>query len=173
MYHYITLGDVKIYLTGVGIVLFLATFLVSMKYYCKKYQLNFGSFLRIVPQCLAVTYLLATYSRYFIESFVVFSADPKQRLLYLTPSGYAFHFVGVIVGMFLCGHRFLKRKAKPEQYSQRLEVFFHSLMRALIPLGICLLLGDNFIGKQIDGGFFVSAIKNDSKVAVYDKVIPL
>ncbi len=46
-------------------------------------------------------------------------------------------------------------------------------MWALIPLGVCLLMGDNFIGKQTNGGIYVSAIRSDSAVAIYDKVIPL
>lgn len=173
MYHYITLGDIKIYLTGIGIILFLATFLVSLRYYCKRYQLNFSSFFRLVPQSIIIIYLLWTYSRYLIESFVVFSVDPQQRLLYLTPQGYKFHFVGIVVGLFLCGHRFFKKHVKPEHRALWLEALFHSMMWALIPLGICLLLGDNFIWKQTDGNLFVSAIRNDSAVAIYDKVIPL
>lgn len=36
-----------------------------------------------------------------------------------------------------------------------------------------MVLGDNFIGKQTETAIFVSAIRNDSAVAVYDKVIPL
>jgi len=173
MYHYITLGDAKIYLTGIGIILFLATFLVSVRYYCKKYQLNFSTFFHFVPQSILIIYLLGTYSRYLIESFIVFPTDPQQRLLYLTPQGYTFHFVGIVIGVFLCAHRFFKRAIKADQRRLWLEVFFHSLMRALIPLGVCLLMGDNFIGKQADGGIYVSAIRSDSAVAIYDKVIPL
>ncbi len=86
MYHYITLGDAKIFLTGIGIMLFLATFLVSTRYYCQKYKLNFSTFFRFVPQSIVIIYLLATYSRYLIESFTVFPTDPQQRLLYLTPA---------------------------------------------------------------------------------------
>ncbi len=173
MYHYITLGDTKIFLTWIGIMLFLATFLVSTKYYCQKYNLNFSTFFRFVPQSILITYLLGTYSRYLIESFIVFPTDPQQRLLYLTPAGYTFHFVGIIIWIFVCAHRFFRRVVKPEQRHLRVEVFFHSLMWALIPLGVCLLMGDNFIGKQTNGGIYVSAIRSDSAVAIYDKVIPL
>ncbi len=174
MYHYITLGDLKIYLTGIGIVLFLGTFLISLRHYCRRYQLPFAQFFRTVPHSILIIYLLATYSRYLVESFIVFPTDPQQRLLYLTPKGYTFHFLWILIGVLVCIHWFFKHHvAKGEQRQQWLEAFFHSLMRAIIPLGICLLMGENFIGKQIDWWIYVSAIRNDSAVAVYDKVIPL
>jgi hypothetical protein len=35
------------------------------------------------------------------------------------------------------------------------------------------LLGDNFIGKSTTSGLYVTAIRSDSNLAIYGKVLPL
>lgn len=174
MYHYITLGSMKIYMTGLGILCFLIVFLRTIRLQSKKYPLiQAKQFLRYFPYYLIGTYFFSTYVRYLIKDFVIIPLNREQLLLYISPYEYTFHFVGIVVWMLVCGWHFFRTIPDLEQKKQRRQTFFHAITLGLIPLWIFLLLGDDFIGKSTDGYFFVSAIRPDSQVAIYEKVFPL
>ena len=175
MYHYITLWDSKIFMTWVGIIAFLGFFLFTIFLQSKKYKLQMKAFLRYFPFYLIGTYFLSTYLRYLFKEFVIIPLSWDQLLLYISPFWYTFHFIGIALWMILSWWHFLysMKDSSYEIKQQRRQTLFHALTIACIPLWIFLLLGDNFIWQSTDWYFYVSAIREDSNVAVYGKVIPL
>ncbi len=119
-----------------------------------------------------IIYLLGTYTRYLIEDFVIFPIDRQYRILYLSPYGYKFHFLGIVAGMMTTWRLFLK-KVPESTHDAWISTLCHAFLLALLPIGIGLVLGDNFIGKPVESGWYVSALLAESKVAAYDRVIPL
>jgi len=160
-------------MTGIGILLFLITFLFIAKKYAHKYKLPFDHFLKKFPLYLVITYITSTYVWYLVEEFVVFPLDREYILLYLSPYDYAFHYIGILLDFLISGIWFLRSIPTSHEKKRWVDVFCHAITTALIPLGIFLLLGDNFIGQTTNGSFFVSAIKEDSQVAAFDKVFPV
>lgn len=173
MYHYITLGAVKIYMTWLGIVFFLCILFSIIYIKAKKYHLITKDFWKYLPFYLIFTYLLSTYLFYAIEHHIIIPLSWEQVLLYLSPYKYHFHFVGIVLWFLFSGMHFLRKIEDPNKQQKRLHIFFSGIVTACIPLGIFLLLGDNFIGNTTQSSFYVSAIRSDSQMAIYGKVIPL
>lgn len=172
MYHYITLWGLTIHMTGLWIIAFLAAFLFIVHREGEKHNLNTKEFFSFVPIYIIIIYLCATYVYYLIENFVVLPFNFKQILLYITPYNYAFHSIGIAIGALVGWWKFLKDKERQRQ-RMRINIWAYALLWAFIPLGIFLVLGDSFIGKATEWWLYISAIRSDSQVAIYDRVIPL
>lgn len=172
MYPTITIGPRTLHMTGVGIVAFVLVFLWKMRQYTRTYRLSFKHFFEKIPWYIIILYLLGTYSHYLIEYMIIFPIDRQQFLLYLSPYGYKFHYIGLLIGMVLCGIQFLKTVPEYDR-ARRIDAFFQSTVFGSIPLGVFLLLGDTVIGVPIQDGLYVSAITPNSAMATYDKVVPV
>jgi len=173
MYHYITLWSMKIYMTWMWILAFIIIFLLIVSIKGKKYRLNTYSFRKYMPFYLLGTYLLSTYTYYVIEQHIIFPLSIKQILLYLSPYEYHFHLVGIILWLFFSWVHFLKTIETPEKKQKRLHIFLSATIASSIPLWVFLLLWDNFIWLPTQSSFYISAIRSDSHMAIYGKVIPL
>lgn len=173
MYHYITLGDIRIYMTWLWIIAFLLVFITATWRYGKKYHLDISLFMYYLPLYILCIYLWSSYMRYFIEYTTIIPLRLSWRLQYLSPYNYEFHLVGITLWFIAAGMHFLSHIAWIEKRSQRVDTWFHAISLWCIPLWVFLLLGDNFIGLSTSWSFFVSAIRSDSAVAIYGKVIPL
>lgn len=172
MYHYITLWPVTIYMTGLGIIAFVVAFFLLVSYQARKYHLSLQRVVKYFPWYILCTYLLASYFFHLNESLMIIPTSLNDILIYLSPYEYQFHPIGVGVWVLVSGYHFMKPLARSVR-DTRARIFLTSLSRALVPLGIFLLLWDSFIGNPTSSEFAVSAIRSDSEVAKYDKVLPL
>lgn len=170
MYHYITLWSLVINMTWLGIVVFLAVFLFVLHRDARWRWLNFWSFLRYLPLYIIIIYLCGTYFHYLIDQFSLFPLSINQIVRYFSPYEYNFSLIWLVIWILAWGWKFLKEKEKKAAW---VSSFLYSVLWWMVPLGIFLLLWDAFVWLPTDWGFFVSAIRSDSIVATYDKVIPL
>src|SRR5574344_1359293 len=97
----------------------------------------------------------------------------KTFLSLLSPYGYHFHFIGLVIGAAYAWRRFFKKIYMKSEAHKWVNVFFFAFAAALIPLGLFLLLGDTFVGKPTDSRFGVMALLNDSALTNYGHVLPL
>jgi hypothetical protein len=172
MYPLLHLWWLSLSMTWLGIVSFLLVFIIVAKNRAATQGVQFRVLLRYLPLIIMLGYLLGTWSRYLRSDFIIFPFDPKQRLLYLSPYEYHFHFTWLLIGVSFGRYKFLQTQRR-ETHLRRRTILFESLCLASIPLWIFLLFGDHFIGKPIDTWWYLSAIDPLSKVAAYDKVVPL
>ena len=148
MYPFLTLRNVKIYMTWVWIVIGLFTFIVASWFLCKKYKLDFRKLFYWFPTFLIVTYLLGSYSYLLIERGIWFPLSSLSNIkALLSPYGYKFHFVGVLIWIVRSMRRFFKKLVVWSDKLKWIDVFFFSITTALIPMGVFFVLGDTIIGK--------------------------
>lgn len=123
-------------------------FLIAARVLCKKYKLDFRKLFYWFPTLLIVTYLLGSYSYLLIEKGVWFPLSSLSNLkALLSPYGYKFHFVGIIIGIVWALRRFFKKLVVGSEKLKWIDVFFFATSIALIPMGVFFVLGDTIIGK--------------------------
>lgn len=172
MYPFITRGNTTLYMTGLGIVVGFATFIITMLVLTKKYHLSFFRFFMSLPLCIILMYILGAYTHILIEYGIFFPSSPQELLFMISPYGYNFHYIGIILGLFLYLWVFLK-KADNMDKKKRIDAFFYGITIAIIPLGLFLLLGDDFIGKATESNIAIHSLTEKSKLAKYNQVYPL
>jgi hypothetical protein len=91
----------------------------------------------------------------------------------LSPYGYHFHFIGILLGLSIALWIFFKQITRLENKKLYSDVIFFSLTASIIPLGLFLLLGDNFIGKPTDGRWSVQALHTESTLNKFTAVYPI
>lgn len=170
MYPYITLFDTQIHMTGLGIIIWILTFLWTWRKYASKYQLNRAAFAKHIPLYLIGLYLLAQYVWYFFSDFTIIPTSGTDIMSYLSPNGYTLHLVWILVWWIAIARRFL-RSQNAQQRHWWIATRLLSTLWWCIPLWLLLLLWDHFIGSPANRG--ISAFHADSKLAGYDTVIPL
>lgn len=159
-------------MTGLGIVSFLLVFITIVKKWCTQQWLQFRQLLRFLPMMILLAYICWTRTRYFLKDFVIIPLNPHYLLLYLSPYNFHFHFTGIILWLLIGRSKFIQTQKREHRF-RRYSVVLEWLLLWSIPLGVFFLFWDNFIGKAIEWWRYISAIDATSKVAVYDKVIPL
>lgn len=174
MYPFINIFETQIHMTWLGIIIAGIVFLFSLKRYATYYGLDWKSFRLQVPLYLIIIYFFSQYMWYLIEDFVVFPLNWSQLLAYISPEGYTFHLVGILIASAgIALHFFSNQVTDPQKQVRRIDAWFLSAMLACIPLGFFLLLGDNFIWQAVDGGMYITPFHPDSRVVAYGKVMPL
>lgn len=159
-------------MTWVAILAFLWTFLRVLYFDAKEKNLDYIRFIKFLPLYVLIIYFFATYTYYLINNNIFIPLSAEQLILYLTPYQYRFHIIWIALWVIIWWSQFVNRQQTHDRIKW-INAFLHALCRSLIPLGIFLVLWDTFIWVPTDSGFYISAIRNDSNVAVYDKVIPL
>lgn len=172
MYPTLHIWWLSLSMTWLGIVSFLLVFIIIAKKKSAVQGVQFRVLLRYLPLIIMLGYFLGTRSWYLRSNMIILPLDPKQRLLYLSPYEYHFHFTGMMLGVSIWRYKFLQTQRR-ETHLRRWTILFESICLASIPLWIFLLFGDHFIWKPITTWWYLSAIDPVSKVAAYDKVIPL
>lgn len=173
MYHTLTLWSITIALTGIWVIFFIITFLRIV--YRESYiyeSINFDDFFKYSPVVVILTYILASRLWYLINELVILPTSSEQILLYLSPVWRKFSLIGIVLWISLWIWSFLKKQPQ-ENRILRIDIFFKATCWSLIPLWIFLVLGDSFIGLPTQSNIWVSAIKVDSALALYNKVIPI
>ena len=173
MWPSITIGLTPVYMTGIGIVVGLITFLFISFYFCRKYKLEREQIFVWIFLPLILSYILGSYSSFV---FLTKSVVPSSRAEFTTifsPYGFHFEYVGVIVALFVSMLIFFRPIKYPSQQAKWIDTFFFSFAGALVPLGLFLLLGDNFIGQvPLDGGG-MEPLSTASARTKYQSVLPV
>jgi len=94
----------------------------------------------------------------------------------LSPYGYKFHFVGIIIGIVRAIRRFFKKLVVGSEKLKRIDLFFFSTSFALVPMGVFFVLGDTIIGKPAPfSSLGVSDLtpEGSSELSKFGKVFPV
>lgn len=173
MYPYIEMFGFKLYMTGVWIVAFILTNIYLVRFYCKRYWLNFWKYFNWIPVFLILPYLLWSYSYYLMERFFIIPWWINDILMILTSYWYKFNFVWISLGIWIATYLFLKTvNLKPEKL-KRIDILFYSIALWIVPMWIFLLLWDNFIWVQSKSAIAISAFMEDSEIYKIWKVFPV
>jgi len=172
MFPYIIIWGLKVYMTGVGIVISFITFLLTGIYFCKKYKQSFWQFFYRAPLFVMLLYLLGTYVTFVMQvSLIPTSYD--QFMMWLSPYGFPFHFVWLLIATTISIAIFIKKIKRYENKKVWIDILFFSISISLIPLGFFLLLWDNFIGKPTDSWLWIRALHPDSQLNKFSTVFPI
>lgn len=169
MYPYIEILGIKMYMTGLGIVVAGLVFILTTYHLCKKYNQDFIKLFNRLPWLMISVYVLWLYTSFVLESGSLIPTSLKI----LSPYGYRFNFVGVLVGCFLSMIIFLKGFRRNETKKVWIDIFFFGFINAVIALGIFLVLGDNFIGKEYTGALSITALRPESALVKFEGVYPI
>jgi len=172
MFPYIIVWDLKIYMTSIGILVAFVTFLISSIYFCKKYKQNFWTLFQRVPILVGLMYLLSTYFN-FVFNTGIFPKNYWEFLTWISPYGFPFHFIWLLLGAVISIGLFIKKIKRYENKKVRIDLLFFSITIAIIPLGFFLLLGDDFIGKSTESLLGVKALHPDSQLNKFNAVYPV
>lgn len=173
MFPFINAFGTQLHMTWIGVVIFLVVFLWRTKKYITKFGGDWSLFWKQFPTYIAIIYLFSSYVRYAIEEFSFIPTSLEQFMAYISPFEYEFHLIGMILSIGRCVWHFFQKVRDTNMQLKWIDAWFMGAMRGVLFLGIFLLLGDTFIGQPTDGSIFVSAFQPESKVANFDKVIPL
>jgi len=91
----------------------------------------------------------------------------------LSPYGYKFHFAGVLIGAFVSISIFLNKFVRIENRKNWTDILFFAFSLCIVPLGIFLMLGDNFIGFPTDSAIGIKALHFESQLNKFDAVYPI
>ena len=172
MYPYLILWWSKFYMTGIGIIVSFLVFLGIARYLTKKYHQNFRKLFYWLPFLIVLTYFLGSYVN-FIFDVGVFPTNWSEFVTLLSPYGYRFHFMGLLIGMFISISVFLKKIVRVENKKVRSDILFFSLALSLVPLGLFLLMGDNFIGTTTNTRLGIKSLHSDSQRNKFNLVYPI
>lgn len=175
MFPSIQFAWLTLYMTGLGILVWLITFIICMWYYCRNYGLSFAKFFQTLGLCIIIPYILGGWSYIMIEHNILYPSNLQDLINIVVPFDYKFHFVGILIWLLIYMVGFIKYYADSyNSKKRRIDAFISSVCIACIPLGFFLLLGDDFIGKENQYGLFsVSSLTPDSELSKYVKVYPL
>jgi len=172
MYPYLEVFGTKVYMTGLWIVLAFFVFIIVAIYLIKKWKQDFVQFFYWIPLFIVLVYFCGSYVQ-FILDVGIFPASANQWKLLLTPYGYWFHFVWILLWMFLSIGIFFNRIKRYENKKIWADIFFYSCTLAIIPLWVFLLLGDDFIWKTTTVALGVQALHEDSELKKFSAVLPI
>lgn len=159
-------------MTGIGIVISFLVFVIIALYLTKKYHQNFWKFFYWLPFFIVLTYFIGSYFNFLFE-VGIFPSNGEELKLLLSPYGYKFHFLGIVIGMYVSISMFLKKIVRIENKKVRSDILFFSLGLSLVPLGIFMLMGDSFIGLPTSSWLGVKSLHSDSQRNKFTLVYPI
>jgi len=172
MFPYLMAWDMKVYMTWIGILISFFSFVIFVLYFCRKYKQNFWKFFNWLPILIFLTYILWAYVQ-FVFDVALFPRSYEELSILLSPRGFHFHFVGILLGIVISIAIFLKKIKRYENKKVWIDILFFSFALALVPLGFFLLLGDNFIGQTTTWALWVRALQTDSQLNKFSGVLPI
>lgn len=84
MYPFINLGETKIYMTGVGILLAALTFLLITAFWCRKYNLVYRRIFYRFPIAIIVMYVFGSYLDFTLQGHII-PTSRNELLGVITP----------------------------------------------------------------------------------------
>lgn len=169
MYPYVELFGTKLYMTGIGIVMACIVFLITGRILSKKYHQEFMRLFNWLPWLLIPTYIIGLYTSFVLD----YGLFIPTSLHFLSPYGYNFSFVGILIACFFSVLLFMTQFRRSETKKIWLDILFFSFINAVIVLGIFLVLWDDFIGKPYGGALGVKALMGESALVKYESVFPI
>ncbi len=162
-----------IYMTWIWIVIFILSTIFLIKFYSKRYNVNFWKFFNWLPLFLILPYILGSYVYHLFDSFMILPLSLNDFFLLISPYWYEFSFIGLTLWFFISLYIFLKDNDIKNEMLKWLDIMFYSICLSLVPLGFFLLLWDDFIWRPTDGFLWVSAFVPESFIYRFDSVYPL
>lgn len=171
MLSHVSIRWINIYMTGLWIVLWFITFLITSHYLIKKYHQDFWKFFYRLPIFIILIYFFWVYTD-FVLNVGIFPHSRNEFLFLISPYWYKFHFAGVLIWSLIAFRIFFKRIKRNENKKIWIDIFFYSLSLSLIPIGIFFLLWDNFIWKACEWLFCIKPLNAESELNKFNWVFP-
>ncbi len=159
-------------MTGVGIVVAFLTFLIVSIYLTRRYHQNFRKFFYWMPILILLTYFFGSYVQ-FLFDYWLFPTNTIEFMTLISPYGYKFHFVGILMGIFLAIVIFLKKIKRIENKKIWIDILFYSITLSLVPLWIFLLMWDNFIWNPTSSRLGIKSFHSESQWNKFNLVYPI
>ncbi len=173
MYPYIVLWWSKLSMTWIGIVISFLIFLGIALYLTKKYHQNFWKLFYWLPFLIVLTYFLGSYVNFIFEVGIL-PTNRSEVVTLISPYEYKFHFAGLLLGIFISIFVFLKKIIRVENKKVWSDILFFSFALSLVPLGIFLLMWDNFIGNTTTTTWLgIKTLHSDSQLNKFNLVYPI
>jgi len=172
MFPYIEIFGLKLYMTGLGIIISLFVFVVVAAYLIKKRKQSFLKFFYWIPLAIILMYVFWAYVQFVLDIGWIPTSLEHLKMLF-SPYGYKFHFIGILIWLLLAMVIFFRWIQRYENKKIWADIFFFSFSLALVPLWLFLLLWDNFIGKTTNGILWVQSLHQDSELNKFTSVYPI
>jgi len=159
-------------MTGIGIIVSFLVFISIAQYLTKKNHQNFWKFFYWLPFFIVFTYFIWSYANFIFEVGII-PTNWSEFVTLLSPYGYKFHFMGILIWVFISISVFLKKITRVENKKIWSDILFFSLVLSLVPLWIFLLMGDNFIGTTTTSWLGIKSLHSDSQRNKFSLVYPI
>ena len=173
MYPYITIRGVKLYMTGVGIVISFLAFIGIVWYLSRRYLQSFWRFFYWLPILISLAYFLGSYTQFVLSTQQLIPLSWSDFIHILSPYGYKFNFAGILLGILIALIIFFKNIKTIENKKIWIDIFFFAFSLSLVPLGIFLTMGDNFIGVSTNSALGMKSLHSESQWNKFDAVYPI
>lgn len=174
MYPTITIGDIVIDMTGLGIVAALAVFLISTYILVCKSRLQFIKLFYRLPLPLLLIYIMGSYTAFVINQWSRIPTTTNQLYQLISPYGYHFHIIGIMIAVVISLRIFLQKMPSRHERRVWINIIASSISLAMIPLGLWLLLGDKLIGLPTSSFRWMESFRPDiSSRSAYGPIYPI
>lgn len=172
MFPFFEVLGLKMYMTGIWIIVFLLSFIVVARYLCNKWHQDFFRLFYWLPIAIIITYFMWAYVQFVLDFGLIPNSFYELKML-ISPYWYKFHFIGIIVWFVFSLFLFFRKIQRYENKKIWADIIFFSLALSLIPLGIFLIFWDNFIGKPNTGLLSLKPLTTESELNKFNGVYPI
>ncbi len=173
MFPFFTIRWIKVYMTGIGIVISFAAFIIIVWYLSKRFLQWFWRFFYRLPLAITLVYFLGSYLQFVLSNQAFIPTNAEQILSIIWPYGYKFNFAGILLWIVISLFIFFRKIKTIENKKIWADIFFYGFTLCIVPLGFFLLLGDNFIGKTTDSFLAMRSLHLESQWNKFDAVYPI
>jgi len=172
MYPFVTIWWRHIEMTGLGFVLWLATFCLVCYIRSNKVNLIFWDLFYALPSMIALIYFTGSYSYVALNTGHIIPHTILEFSHIIIPPNYNFYAGGLLIGVVFSLLMFLY--SKPDIIRKKwIDCLFLSYMNGLIIFWLFLVLGDDMIGLSTDSILWVYSMTPYSEVAKFNQVYPV
>ena len=173
MYPYIELFWNQISMMSIWVVISTIIFLVTAWILTKRNHQDFLKLFYRLPWRIILSYILWRYVAFSLESWSFIPNSASSLITIISPQNYNFHFVGLLIALWICLAIFFSSIKRTENKKIRADIIFLSLANALIIFWIFLTLWDTIIWKPTESIFAVRALTDNSALTKFDGVYPV
>ncbi|GHV27638.1 hypothetical protein FACS1894176_09720 [Bacteroidia bacterium] len=173
MFPYFEVFGTKVSMMVVGLILALATFILTCYFLAKRNHQDFFKLFYQLPIRVIVIYVLGRYVSVALATSSLIPSSLNDILTILRPHNFDLHFVGIAIAIFIFLASFFSSIKRTENKKIWADILFSAFCNGIIIMGIFLTLGDSFIGKQTTSGFAIRALHPDSSLTKFDGVYPV
>jgi len=173
MYPFLTIWWAKIYMTGIGIVFSFIIFIIIVWYLSKRYLQWFRKFFYWLPLVIALVYFLWSYTQFVLSNQTFIPTTIEQFISIIWPYWYKFHFAWILLWFVISIIVFFRKIKTVENKKIWADIFFYAFSLCIVPLGIFLLLWDNFIGQTTDWFMSMKSLHPESQRNKFWWVYPI